>query len=98
MLDAYMYTGLRTPFGRHAGALARACGPTTCWPRSSPRSSSKSGFDPDKIEDVVVGCANQARRGQPLRRAPRGARRRAADRGRRARSCSAIAAAGSTPS
>jgi hypothetical protein len=23
MLDAYMYTGRRSPFGRHAGALAR---------------------------------------------------------------------------
>src|SRR5260370_1061692 len=23
MLDAYLYTGLRSPFGRHAGALAR---------------------------------------------------------------------------
>ena len=24
MLDAYIYDGLRTPFGRHAGALAPA--------------------------------------------------------------------------
>jgi acetyl-CoA acetyltransferase len=23
MLDAYLYTGLRSPFGRYAGALAR---------------------------------------------------------------------------
>ena len=23
MLDAYIYEGLRTPFGRHAGALAK---------------------------------------------------------------------------
>ncbi|NJO24234.1 MAG: 3-oxoadipyl-CoA thiolase, partial [Sphingomonadales bacterium] len=23
MLDAYIYDGVRTPFGRHAGALAR---------------------------------------------------------------------------
>jgi acetyl-CoA C-acetyltransferase len=29
MLNAYIFAGLRTPFGRHAGALARwrPCGP-----------------------------------------------------------------------
>jgi hypothetical protein len=32
MLDAYIYDGLRTPIGRHAGKLAR-CGPTTSRPR-----------------------------------------------------------------
>ena len=39
---------------------SRGCGPTTCWRRSSRPSSKKSPFDPTKIEDVVVGCANQA--------------------------------------
>ena len=32
MLDAYLYDGLRTPIGRHAGKLAR-CGPTTSPPK-----------------------------------------------------------------
>jgi hypothetical protein len=33
MLEAYIYDGLRTPFGRHAGSLP-ACGRTICWPAS----------------------------------------------------------------
>src|SRR5438132_3300928 len=59
MLDAYMYTGRRSPFGRHAGALARLrhVGMVA---GVSARVVAGSGFAPDKIEDVVVGCANQA--------------------------------------
>jgi 3-oxoadipyl-CoA thiolase len=59
MLDGYIYNGLRTPFGRHAGALARM--------RSDDMLAAvisevvkQSPFDSEKIEDVVVGCANQA--------------------------------------
>ena len=36
------------------------CGPTTCWPAVIAAVVEKSPFDPAKIEDVVVGCANQA--------------------------------------
>ena len=52
----------------------------------------KSRFDPEKIEDAVVGCANQA--GEVA--APSGAMRGSSPACRsrsRARSCSAIAAA-----
>ena len=59
MLDAYIYTGLRSPFGRHAGALARLR-PDDMLAAVIARSSRDSGFAPEKIEDVVVGCANQA--------------------------------------
>jgi acetyl-CoA C-acetyltransferase len=59
MLDAYMYSGLRTPFGRHAGALARMR-PDDMLAAVISAAVDKSGFDPVKIEDVVVGCANQA--------------------------------------
>jgi acetyl-CoA C-acetyltransferase len=59
MLDAYIYHGVRTPFGRHAGALARLR-PDDMLAAVIGASVRKSGFDPAAIEDVVVGCANQA--------------------------------------
>ncbi len=58
MLDAYLYTGLRTPFGRHAGALARMR-PDDMLASVVAKVVADSGFAADKIEDVVVGCANQ---------------------------------------
>src|SRR5205809_5753304 len=59
MLDAYLYTGRRSPFGRHAGALARLR-PDDMLASVIAQVVAESGFDPEKIEDVVVGCANQA--------------------------------------
>ena len=58
MLDAYLYTGLRSPFGRHAGALARMR-PDDMLASVIAKVVAESGFAPEKIEDVVVGCANQ---------------------------------------
>src|SRR6476646_354105 len=57
-LDAYMYTALRSPFGRHAGALAKLR-PDDMLAEVVAKVVADSGFNPDKIEDVVVGCANQ---------------------------------------
>jgi 3-oxoadipyl-CoA thiolase len=59
MLDAYLYNGLRTPFGRHAGALARLR-PDDMLAGVIGAVVKGSGFAAEKIEDVVVGCANQA--------------------------------------
>jgi acetyl-CoA C-acetyltransferase len=59
MLDAYIYTGLRTPFGRHAGALAKMR-PDDMLAAVITKVVAESGFAADKVEDVVVGCANQA--------------------------------------
>src|SRR6202049_447215 len=59
MLEGYMYTGLRSPFGRHAGALARLR-PDDMLAGVIAKVVAESGFSPDRIEDVVVGCANQA--------------------------------------
>src|SRR6476646_3664055 len=59
MLDAYLYTGRRSPFGRHAGALARLR-PDDMLASVIAQVVADSGFAPEKIEDVVVGCANQA--------------------------------------
>ena len=58
MLDGYIYNALRTPFGRHAGALARMR-PDDMLAAVVAEVVKQSPFDPEKIEDVVVGCANQ---------------------------------------
>jgi acetyl-CoA C-acetyltransferase len=58
MLDAYIYDGLRTPFGRHAGALARVR-PDDLLAGVMKTLIEKSAFKPGSLEDVVVGCANQ---------------------------------------
>jgi acetyl-CoA C-acetyltransferase len=58
-LDAYLYTGLRSPFGRHAGALAKLR-PDDMLASVISKVVAESGFKPEKVEDVVVGCANQA--------------------------------------
>jgi 3-oxoadipyl-CoA thiolase len=58
-LDAYLYTGLRSPFGRHAGALAKLR-PDDMLASVIAKVVAESGFKPESVEDVVVGCANQA--------------------------------------
>jgi acetyl-CoA C-acetyltransferase len=58
MLDAYMYTAKRSPFGRHAGALAKMR-PDDMLAAVIAKVVADSGFDAEKIEDVVVGCGNQ---------------------------------------
>ena len=58
MLDAYIYDGKRTPFGRHAGSLAKVrpddllAGIIKSVVESNP-------IDPAAIDDVYVGCGNQ---------------------------------------
>jgi acetyl-CoA C-acetyltransferase len=58
MLDAYIYEGLRTPFGKHAGALSRVR-PDDLLADVLKNLMEKSAFKPEQIEDLVVGCANQ---------------------------------------
>ncbi|MBO3276525.1 3-oxoadipyl-CoA thiolase [Pseudomonas schmalbachii] len=59
MLDAYIYAGLRTPFGRHAGALSRVR-PDDLVGALLARVVETSGFAADDLEDVILGCTNQA--------------------------------------
>jgi acetyl-CoA C-acetyltransferase len=59
MLDAYIYVGLRTPFGRHAGALARVR-PDDLLACVVKEVVARSGFGVESIDDVAVGCASQA--------------------------------------
>ncbi|HEX6004070.1 MAG TPA: 3-oxoadipyl-CoA thiolase [Burkholderiales bacterium] len=58
MLNAYLYDGLRTPFGRHAGLLAKVR-PDDLLAEVMKAVMKKSAFKPEQIEDIVVGCANQ---------------------------------------
>jgi acetyl-CoA C-acetyltransferase len=58
MLDAYLYEGLRTPFGRHAGVLAKVR-PDDLLADAVKNLMKKSAFKPEQIEDFIVGCANQ---------------------------------------
>jgi acetyl-CoA C-acetyltransferase len=59
MLEAYIYGGLRTPFGRHAGALSRVR-PDDLLAGVVKEVVARSGFAPEMIDDVAVGCASQA--------------------------------------
>ena len=59
MLEAYIYDGLRTPFGRHSGALARVR-PDDLLAGVIKEVVARSGFSTDIIDDVSIGCASQA--------------------------------------
>src|SRR3970040_2774679 len=58
MLDAYLYEGLRTPFGRHAGVLAKVR-PDDLLADAMRNLMKKTAYKRKQIEDIVVGCANQ---------------------------------------
>ncbi len=58
MLDAYLYEGKRTPFGRYGGALSKV--------RSDDLLGGvlravveKASFRAEDVDDVIVGCGNQ---------------------------------------
>ncbi len=59
MLDAYIYNGLRTPFGRHAGKLA-SVRPDDLVGGVMSAVIAASPFKAEQIEDVILGCVNQA--------------------------------------
>ena len=58
MLNAYIYDGLRTPFGRYGGSLA-GVRPDDMLGAAIRAVMARSPFKPETIEDIVVGCANQ---------------------------------------
>ena len=59
MLDAYIYEGLRTPFGRHAGKLAPVR-PDDLLAGVMKELVARGKFPVESIEDVLIGCTNQA--------------------------------------
>jgi acetyl-CoA C-acetyltransferase len=59
MLDAYIYDGLRSPFGRHAGALAPVR-PDDLVAEVMRAVVARNPWQPDQIEYVILGNTNQA--------------------------------------
>ena len=57
--DPLICAALRTPVGRHGGSLA-AVRPDDLLARALAALVERSGVPPGRIEDVVIGCANQA--------------------------------------
>jgi acetyl-CoA C-acetyltransferase len=59
MLDAFIYDGLRTPIGRHAGKLAPVR-PDDLAAEVIKEVVARNKVEPAEIADVVLGCVNQA--------------------------------------
>src|SRR3982751_1071134 len=59
MLDAYIYDGLRSPIGRHAGKLA-PLRPDDLAGEVIKEVVKRNNVDPAEISDVVLGCVSQA--------------------------------------
>jgi len=59
MLDAYIYDGLRSPIGRHAGKLA-GVRPDDLAGEVIAEVVKRNQVNPDDISDVVLGCVTQA--------------------------------------
>lgn len=59
MLDAYIFAGLRSPFGRHAGALAPVR-PDDLAAHVIRELLARNAIPGDAIEDVILGNTNQA--------------------------------------
>jgi acetyl-CoA C-acetyltransferase len=59
MLDAYIYDGLRSPIGRHAGSIAKVR-PDDLLGGVMKELLGRAGFKAAEIDDVTIGCTNQA--------------------------------------
>src|SRR5919109_3243584 len=59
MLDAYIYDGLRSPIGRHAGKLA-PLRPDDLAAEVIREVVSRNEIKAEEVSDVVMGCVNQA--------------------------------------
>ena len=59
MLDAYIYDGLRSPIGRHAGKLSPVR-PDDLAGELVKEVVGRNKVDPAQISDVILGCVNQA--------------------------------------
>lgn len=59
MREAWIIDAVRTPIGRHGGALARVR-PDDLAAAAITALLRRTGIDPAAIDDVILGCANQA--------------------------------------
>jgi acetyl-CoA acyltransferase len=60
MGDAFLYAGVRTPFGRYAGALAGSRPDDLAATVVREVVDRAPGLDPAAVDDVILGCANGA--------------------------------------
>ena len=58
MLDAYLYLGKRSPFGRYGGALS-GVRPDDLLGNVMKAVVEESPFEAEDIDDVIIGCGNQ---------------------------------------
>jgi acetyl-CoA acyltransferase len=58
--DAFLYSALRTPFGRYAGALAASRPDDLAATVLRGILDRAPGLEPGRIDDVILGCANGA--------------------------------------
>ncbi|MDX1268911.1 MAG: 3-oxoadipyl-CoA thiolase, partial [Oceanisphaera sp.] len=59
MQNAYIYDGIRTPFGRFGGQLA-SVRPDDLLALAIKTLVQRTPFNPEHFDDVVAGCTNQA--------------------------------------
>ncbi len=59
MQEAYIISACRTPFGKYGGAL-KDVRPDDLAGLVIAEAVKRAGIDPDQIDDVMMGCANQA--------------------------------------
>ncbi|KUM33763.1 thiolase family protein [Arthrobacter sp. EPSL27] len=59
MPEAFLVGGVRTPVGRHGGALA-AVRPDDLAALVLQGAVARAGIDPDSIDEIILGCVNQA--------------------------------------
>ena len=75
MAEAYVIDAIRTPMGAYRGDLS-ALRPDDLAAHLIAALVKRADVDPERITDVYLGAANQARRGQPRRSSHGGAFRR----------------------
>jgi 3-oxoadipyl-CoA thiolase len=59
MIDVFLVDAVRTPIGRHGGALARVR-PDDLAATAIAALVRRTGIEPSIVDDVILGCANQA--------------------------------------
>jgi acetyl-CoA acyltransferase len=58
--DAFLYAGVRTPFGRYGGALAGSRPDDLAATVITAVLAKAPALDPGRVDDVILGCANGA--------------------------------------
>ncbi len=60
MSEAYIIDAIRTPIGKYRGALSPIRSDDLATLTIEELMDRNSNIDPERIEDVIFGCANQA--------------------------------------